>query len=78
MAINRWDPFRDLVELQEKMLSVFGSSFPREERNYRGKLASSCRCERRRGGGGGGEFVLFVDLPGLDERSGYYRGRRPA
>ena len=50
MAINRWDPFQDLVELQEEINRVLGSSFPRRERNYRGKLASSCRCERRRGG----------------------------
>lgn len=64
MAINRWDPFRDLVELQEEINRVLGSSFPRrgKETTVGSWLPPVDVKEEEE------EFVLFVDLPGIDEK----------
>jgi len=64
MAINRWDPFRDIVELQEEINRVLGSSFPRrgKETTVGSWLPPVDVKEEEE------EFVLFVDLPGIDEK----------
>jgi len=63
MAINRWDPFRDIAELQEEINRVLGSSFPRRGEATTGSWLPLVDVKEEEE-----EFVLFVDLPGIDEK----------
>ncbi|HXL02001.1 MAG TPA: Hsp20/alpha crystallin family protein [Candidatus Atribacteria bacterium] len=65
MAINRWDPFRDLAELQGEIDRVLGSTFSRrgKETTVGSWLPPVDVKEEEE------EFVLFVDLPGVDEKA---------
>lgn len=65
MAIIRWDPFRDLTTLRERMNVLFGDEYPsrREEKDL---IASTWNpsvdiYEKN------GNLVLTAEVPGLDE-----------
>ena len=59
MAINRWDPFRDLVELQEEINRVLGVLFLVGKETTVGSWLPPVDVKEEEE-----EFVLFVDLPG--------------
>lgn len=63
MAINRWDPFRDIAELQEEIDRVLGSTFPRRGEVPTGNWLPPVDVKEEEE-----EFVLFVDLPGINEK----------
>lgn len=63
MAINRWDPFRDIAELQEEIDRVLGSAFPRRGEAATGNWLPPVDVKEEEE-----EFVLFVDLPGINEK----------
>ncbi len=64
MAISRWDPFRELAELQEEIDRVLGSTFPRRGKETgTGSWLPPVDVKEEED-----EFVLFIDLPGVDEK----------
>jgi len=65
MAIIRWDPFRDLLNLQEKMNRLFEDSIiPRQELMYSGSWIPPVDIYET-----DDEIVLRAEVPGLNRKS---------
>ncbi len=64
MAIIRWDPFRDLMNLQEKMNRLFEDGLaPRQEMFYSGSWIPAVDIYET-----DVEFVAKAELPGLEAK----------
>ncbi len=66
MVINRWDPFRDLVSLQDQINQLFDTSLSRREGKREPQESSwappvDVREDEQ-------AIILFIDLPGVNEK----------
>ncbi|MDK2897735.1 MAG: hypothetical protein PWP04_1855 [Candidatus Atribacteria bacterium] len=63
MAISRWDPFRELTALQKEVDRLFEDSVLRRGRQEEFNWLPPVDVKEEEG-----EIVLFVDLPGVEEK----------
>lgn len=66
MAIIRWDPFRNINTLQDRINRLFEDAFPRNQ-GMEEDLMCAWRPQVDIYDTGNG-FVILVDLPGVDKR----------
>lgn len=62
MAIVKWDPFKDLIAIQERINKIFDENIYQEQPQNKGEFVPPVDVFEKEN-----EIVILVDLPGVNE-----------